>query len=74
MSALDTYLSRYYSSTVIGKTEPSSLVRELRIDMAGNAEIEKEARKRLSQLEALEDGRCYISKVHKKFLREVLND
>lgn len=70
---LDSYLSKYYSSTVIDKTGGVGLIPELRAAMRENEELKKDAKKRLSDLEKLDDNRCYISKVQKKFLREVFS-
>lgn len=70
---LDSYLNKYYSSTVIGKTGGIGLAEELRDAMDENKELEKDAKIRLSQLEKVDDNRCFISKTHKKFLREVIN-
>lgn len=70
---LDSYLSKHYSSTVIGNTGGVGLTQELRQAMKENAELKKDAQKRLAELEKLDDNRCFISKTNKKFLREVFN-
>jgi hypothetical protein len=70
---LDNILAQYYSSTVIGKTGSVGLKEELLDAMQENPQVRKDAESKLAQLERLDDNRCYISKIQKKFLREVLN-
>lgn len=70
---LDLLLGQYYRAVVLEKSPTAPIIQRIK-DAMEDPQIAEEAKTRLDGLATVHDNRCFISKIHKQCLREVLND
>lgn len=69
---LDEHLAKLYAARVLSKRDGGNdAMAAFRTALADDT-LRAQARKRLTALEPISDMRCFVSKMHKDFLREAL--
>jgi hypothetical protein len=71
--ALDCLLADWYVSSVLKKGSIQDTIDRFEEEAGVHPELRRLAEERLSSLAGIEDQRCFISKVHRDYLKRVLN-
>lgn len=71
-SRLDILLGKYYGAAIVEKKDCTAHKQAL-IKALKEEKFREAATERLAQLEAIPDKRCFVSRVHKRILKEIFN-
>lgn len=69
---LNEILGRYYGALVVHKQPVGPIVEDMQ-EALQDGEFNTLARHRLAEIAPIPDSRCFITKIHKRFLKESLN-
>jgi len=67
---LNQTLTAYYKATAMGQGDAAAIAQQFKSDLQEDPILATAARTRLTTLSSIPDGRCFISKIHKQFLKE----